>query len=141
MAWVRSLRTNGGIPAYERGGTSGRTKVGNLSFWRGVMLAPIRPVASTMQCDLCEDELRSQPTLGEVGGDSLLCPFGWNLRVKEHEHGRASSAERGAEDAGLSGEFLEGGKQRRERRTIGLVDAVFKSRGEQVWAVLREGRE
>src|SRR5260370_23691375 len=106
-----------------------------------MMLAPVGSIASTVERDLREQEFGGEPALGEECGDSLLGPFGWNLRVKEHEHGRASSAERGAEDAGLSGEFLEGGKQRRERRTIGLVDAVFKSRGEQVWAVLREGRE
>src|SRR5260370_7551623 len=125
MAWVRSLRTNGGIPAYERHRTSGQPKVGNLSFCRGVMLAPIRPVASTMQCDLCEDELRSQPTLGEVGGDSLLCPFGWNLRVKEHEHGRASSAERGPGDPVLPGSFLTCRHHTADRRTLGLLVPAF----------------
>jgi hypothetical protein len=58
--------------------------------------------------------------------DSLLRFFRWNFRVEEHQHRRASSAERGAEDAGISREFLERGKQRTERRAIRLVDAVFQ---------------
>ena len=92
------------------------------------MLAPVGSVASAVLGDLRENEFGGQPALGEVGGDSLLRLFRWNLRVEKHQHRRACSAQRGAEDAGFSGEFLERGKQRREGRAIRLVDAVFERR-------------
>src|ERR1700686_3515804 len=141
MAWVRSLRTNGGISAHERHRASGQPKVGNLLLCRRMMLAPVGSIGSTVECDLREEEFGGEPALGEVRSDSLLGPFRWNLRVEEHEHGRARSAEGGSEDAGIAGEFLEGGKQRRERRPIRLMNAVFESRGEQVRTILRECRE
>ena len=105
------------------------------------MLLPVGPIASTVERDLGENEFGGKPALGEVSSDSLLRLLRWNLRIEEHEHGRTRSAEGGAEDAGISGEFLEHGQQRSERRAIGLVDAVFERRGKQVTAVLREGRE
>src|ERR1019366_3128134 len=96
-------------------------------------------IASTVERDLGEEEFGGKPALGEVSGDSLLRLLRWNLRIEEHQYGRASTAEGGAEDAGISSEFLERGKQRTERRAIRLVDAVFESRGEQVGTVLGEG--
>src|ERR1700687_1984744 len=106
-----------------------------------MMLAPIRSIASTMKGDLREEEFGGKPALGQVRGDSLLCPFRWNLRIEEYQHGRARSAKRGPEDAGISGEFLERGKQRRERRPIRLMNAVFESRREQVRTILRKRRQ
>src|ERR1700682_4291081 len=141
MAWVRSLRTNGGISAHERHRASGQPKVGNLLFCSRMMLAPVGSIASTMERDLCEQKFGSETALSEVRSDSLLGPFRWNLRIEEHEHRRASSAKRGPADAGISGEFLERGKQRRERRPIRLMNAVFESRGEQVRTILRKRRE
>src|SRR5208337_379074 len=106
-----------------------------------MMLAPVGPIASAVLGNLGKDEFGGKPSLGEVGSDSLLRLFRRNLRVEEHQHGGAGSAEGGAEDAGISGEFLERGKQRTERRAIRLVDAVFESRMQQVRTVLRERRE
>src|SRR5438105_8263708 len=141
MAWVRSLRTNGRISAHERHRASSQPKVGTLLLCRGMMLTPVGPIASTVERDLGEEEFGGEPALGQVRGDSLLGPFRWNLWIEEHEHGRSGSAERGPEDAGISGEFLERGKQRRERRPIRLMNAVFESRGEQVRTILRKRRE
>ena len=99
------------------------------SFFCGwMMLAPIGSVASTVDRDLGEEQFGGQPALGEMGSDSLLCSFRRNLRVEENQYRRASSAKGGAENAGLSSEFLERGKQRTERRAIGLVDAIFERR-------------
>src|SRR5258707_8113750 len=106
-----------------------------------MMLLPVGSIASTMECDLREEKFGGEPALGEVRGDSLLGPFRWNLRIEEHEHGRASSAERSPEDAGISSEFLQRGKQRREWRPIRLMNAVFESRGEQVRTILRKRLE
>src|SRR6266478_4935142 len=141
MAWVRSLRTDGGISAHERHRASGQPKVGNLLLRSRMMLAPIRSIASTMERDLGEEEFSGQPALGQVRRDSLLGPFRWNLRIEEYEHRRPRSAEGGSEDAGISGEFLERGKQRRERRPIRLMNAVLESRGEQVRTILRKRSE
>ena len=105
------------------------------------MLLPVGSIASTMERDLREQEFGGQPALGQVRSDSLLGPFRRNLRIEEYEHGRASSAKRGPEDAGISGKFLERGKERRERRPIRLMNAVFESRGEQVRTILRKRRE
>src|SRR5260370_28474450 len=132
MAWVRSLRTNGGVSAHERHRASGQPKVGNLVLCGRVVFAPVGSVASTMECDLREEEFGSESAFGQVRRDSLLGPFRWNLRIEEHEHRRACSAERSPEDAGISGEFLERGKQRREWRPIRLMNAVFECRGEQI---------
>src|ERR1700692_2249850 len=129
MAWVRSLRTNGGVSAHERHRASGQPKVGNLLLCRRMMFAPVGSIASTVEGDLREEEFGSQSAFGQVRGDSLLRPFRRNLRIEEHKHGRASSAKRGPEDARISGEFLERGKQRRKRRPIRLMNAVFESRG------------
>ena len=71
-----------------------------------MMLAPIGAVASTVESYLGEDEFGGKSALGEVGSDSLLGPFRWNLRIEEHEYRRASSAEGRPEDAGISCEFL-----------------------------------
>src|SRR5208282_3267502 len=139
MAWLRSLRTNGGVSAHERHRASGQPEVGNLFSSRGMMLAPVGSVASTVLRDLGEGEFSGKPSLGEVSGDSLLRLLRWNLRIQEHQHGWARSAKRGAQNAGISREFLERGQQRTKRRAIRLVDAVFKSRGEQIGTVLREG--
>src|SRR5882762_11416634 len=106
-----------------------------------MMLAPVGSIASTVECDLGEEEFGCEPALGQVRSDSLLGPFRWNLRIKEHEHGRSRSAKRGPEDARISGKFLERGKQRRERRPIRLMNAVFESRREQVRTILRKRRE
>ena len=105
------------------------------------MLLPVGSIASTMERDLGEEEFGGEPALGQVRSDSLLGPFRWNLRIEEHEHGRARSAKRGPEDARISGEFLERGKQRGEWCPIRLMNAVFESRGEQVRTILRECRE
>src|ERR1700694_3499413 len=141
MAWVRSLRTNGGISAHERHRTSGQPKVGNLLLCRGMMLAPVGSIAPTMEGDLREEECGGQPPLGEMRSDSLLGPFRWNLRIEEHQHRRACSAKRGPEDARISSEFLERGEQRRKRRPIRLMNAIFESRGEQVRTILRKRRK
>src|ERR1700674_3956459 len=141
LAWIRSLRTNGGISAHERHRASGQPKVENLLLCRRMMLAPVGSIASTMEGNLREEEFGGQPTLGQVRSDSLLCPFRWNLRIEEHQHGRARSAKRGPEDAGISAEFLECGKQRRQWCPIRLMNAVFESRGEQVRTILCKRRE
>src|ERR1700674_6930 len=141
LAWIRSLRTNGGISAHERHRASGQPKVENLLLCRRMMLAPVGSIASTMEGDLREEEFGGGPALGQVRSDSLLCPFRWNLRIEEHEHGRTRSAERCPEDAGVSGEFLERGKQRRERRPVRLMNAIFESRGKQVRTILRKRRQ
>src|ERR1700692_2160124 len=120
MAWVRSLRTNGGVSAHERHRASGQPKVGNLLLCRRMMFAPVGSIASTMERDLREEEFGGQPALGEVRSDSLLGPFRWNLWIEEYQHGRARSAKRGPEDAGISRKFLERGKQRGEWRAIRL---------------------
>src|SRR5882762_530730 len=99
MAWVRSLRTNGGVSAHERHRASGQQKVGNLFFCGGMMLAPVGSIASTVECDLREEEFGSEPALGQVRRDSLLGPFRWNLRIEEHEHRGSRSAKRGPKDA------------------------------------------
>src|SRR5258708_3252988 len=106
-----------------------------------MMLLPVGSVASTMERDLGEEEFGGEPALGQVRSDSLLGPFRRNLRIEEYQHGRPRSAKRGPEDAGISGEFLEGGKEGREWRPIGLMNAVFESRGEQVRTILRKRRE
>src|ERR1700716_10664 len=103
-----------------------------------MMLLPVGSIASAMERDLGEEEFGGEPALGEVRSDSLLGPFRWNLWIEEHEHGWARSAEGGPEDAGSSGEFRERGKQRREWRPIGLMNAVFESSGEQVRTILRK---
>ena len=92
------------------------------------MLAPVGSVASAVLGDLRQDEFGGEPAFGEVGGDSLRHFLCWNLGVEKHQHRRTRSAERGAEDTRFSGEFLERGKQRGERRAIRLVDAVFERR-------------
>src|SRR4030088_1923283 len=106
MAWLRSLRTNGGISAHERHRASGQSKVRNLLSCAWMMLLPVGSVASTVERDLGEEEVGGEPALGEVRSDSLLGPFRGNLRIEEHEHGRARPAKRSPEDAGISGEFL-----------------------------------
>src|SRR6266853_4848257 len=106
-----------------------------------MMLLPVSSITSTMECDLGEEEFGCEPALGEVRSDSLLGPFRWNLWIEKHKHGLTRSAERGPEDAGISSEFLERGKQRRERRPIRLMNAIFESRGQQVRTVLRKRRE
>src|ERR1700675_717224 len=141
MAWVRSLRTNGGVSAHERHRASGQPKVGNLLLCGRMMFAPVGSIASTMERYLREEEFGSESAFGQVRRDSLLGPFCWNLRIKEHEHRRSRSAKRGPEDAGISGEFFERGKQRRERRPVRLMNAVFESCGEQVRTILRKRRE
>src|ERR1700693_3969713 len=141
MAWVRSLRTNGGVSAHKRHRASGQPKVGNLVLCSRMMFAPVGSVASTMECDLREEEFGSESAFGQVRSDSLLGPFRGNLRIEEHKHRRARSAERGPEDARISGKFFERWKQRRERRPIRLMNAVFESRGEQVRTILRKRRE
>ena len=78
--------------------------------------------------NLGKNKFGGQATFGEVGSDSLLRPFRGDLRVEEHQYRRASSAERGAKDPGLSSEFLERGQQRTKRRTIRLVNSVFERR-------------
>ena len=60
-----------------------------------MMFAPVGSIASTVERNLRKEEFGGQPALGQVRGDSLLGPFRWNLRIEEHEHGRASSAEGG----------------------------------------------
>ena len=105
-----------------------------------MMFAPVGSVASTMECDLREEEFGSESAFGQVRRDSLLGPFRRNLRIEEHQHRRARSAKRGAEDAGISGEFLERGKQRRTCRPIRLSNAVFETGGKQVWTCLRKRR-
>src|ERR1700724_741841 len=113
MAWVRSLRSTGGISAHERHRGFGQPKVGNLLLCRRMMFAPVGSVASAIEGDLREEEFGSESAFGQVRRDSLLGPFRRNFRIEEHQHRRARSAKRGAEDAGISGEFLERGKQRR----------------------------
>ena len=105
------------------------------------MFAPVGSIASTVERNLRKEEFGGQPALSQVRSDSLLGPFRWNLRIEEHKHRRPRSAEGGSEDAGISGEFLERGKQRREWRPIRLMNAVFESRGEQVRTILRKRRE
>ncbi len=105
------------------------------------MLLPVGPIASAVERDLGEDEFGGEVAFGEVGGDSLFRLFRGNFGIEEHKHGWARSAESGAEDAGISFEFLERGQQRTERRAIRLVNAVFERRGEQVGTILRERRE
>src|SRR6266404_526277 len=141
MAWVRSLRTDGGISAHERHRASGQPKVGNLLPCAWMMLLPVGSIASTVECDLRQEEFGGEPALGQVRSDSLLGPFRWNLWIEKHKHGRTRSAERGPEDAGISSEFLERGKQRRERRPIRLMNAIFESRGQRVRTILRKRRE
>src|SRR3981189_1103527 len=106
MAWLRSLRTDGGISAHERHRASGQSKVGNLLPCAWMMLLPVGSIAPTMECDRGEEEFGVEPALGQVRRDSLLGPFRWNLWIEEHEHGRSGSAQRGPEDAGISGELL-----------------------------------
>ena len=105
------------------------------------MLAPVGSIASTMERDLRQEEFSGKLALGQVSSDPLFGPFRRNLWIEEHQDGRTRSAERSPEDAGISSEFLERGKQRRERRPIRLMDAVFESRGEQVRTILRKRRE
>jgi len=105
------------------------------------MFSPVNAITSAMEPDLRENEFRRKPSLGEVRGDSLLRFFRRNLWVEEYKNRRAGSAESSAEDAGVTGEFLDDGKQRRERRTIGLMNSVFESCGQQVGTILSEGRE
>ncbi len=102
------------------------------------MLAPVGPIAPAVLGDLGQDEFGGKPAFGKVGSDSLSRLLGWHLRIEEHQHGGAGSAESGAEDAGISSEFLERGKQWAEWRAVRLVDAVFESRRKQISAVLRE---
>src|SRR2546429_1350948 len=104
MAWLRSLRTNGGISAHERHRAPGQSKVGNLLPCAWMMLLPVGSIASTMERDLGEEEFGGQPALGQVRGDSLLGPFRRNLRIEKHQHRRARSAKRSPEDARISGE-------------------------------------
>jgi len=103
-----------------------------------MVLAPVGPIASAVLGDLGKDEFGGEPAFGEVGGDSLLRLLYRNLRIEKYQHRRTGSAEGGTEDARISPEFLERGKQRAERRAIRLVDAVFERGGEQISAVLRE---
>lgn len=75
-----------------------------------MMLAPVSSIASTVLGDPGEDEFGGKPPLGEMRSNSLLRPFRWNFRVEKYQYRRASSAKCRAEDAGISREFLNGGK-------------------------------
>jgi len=61
--------------------------------------------------------------------------------VEKDQYRGAGAAQDGSENAGLTFELLQAREQRTECGAIGLVDAVFESRGEKIGSALGEGGE
>src|ERR1700722_9396559 len=68
-----------------------------------MVLLPVGSIASAVERDLGEDKFGSQPALGEVSGDSLLCPLCRDFWIQKHQHRRARSAESSTENARFAG--------------------------------------
>jgi hypothetical protein len=112
-----------------------------LFFGGRVMFAPVGSVASAMDCDLGEDEFSWKAALRQMGCNSLLRFLRLDLGVQENQHGWASTTQGRSENARVSRQFLYCWQKRAKRRAIGLMDAVFQSRWEQVGTILGEGRQ
>jgi len=93
------------------------------------------------QRDGSEEQLSAEAPASEMGGDYGSRFLGGGAGIEENDDRGAGAAERCAEDAWFTGQFLQTRKQGAEWSAVRLVDAVFERGGEQVVNPLAEGRE
>lgn len=88
-----------------------------------------------------KEQFGGESTAGEVSCDGFAYFQPGETRIEEYDDRWTCSAERHAEDALLAGQLLQAREQRAERSAVGLMDAVFERRREQLVPSLHEGGE
>src|SRR5271156_2428490 len=97
-----------------------------------------RSAVPTAPRDRSEEQFRVKSSAGKVSGHYRSRSLGGESGIEENNDRGACAAERCAEDARSTGQFLQAGQQRTQRSAVWLMHAVFERDGKQFVIALRE---